>query len=120
MINVCGPLSAVGSGVRTQTIMEKERKNRKLRCKFCGKRFKKGGTRYRIRIEVLSDFNGYLEDWSRKPEDFLQKKIQKALEDTKNMTEKEIEEQIYLKREFLACVKCREKFLKDLRTFRSE
>ena len=31
---------------------------------------------------------------------------------TKDMTEKEIEEQIYLKREFLACLKCREKFLK--------
>ncbi len=91
--------------------MEKERKERKLRCDFCSRRFKKGGTRYRIKIEVVSDFNGYLEDWSKKPKDFLQKNIEKTLEDTKGMTEKEIEEQIYLKREFLCCVRCREKLL---------
>jgi len=94
--------------------MEKEIKGQKPRCGFCGKRFKKGSTRYRIRIEVASDFDGYLEDWSKKPEDFLQKKIEKALEHTRDMTEKEIEEQIYLKREFLACIKCREDFLKAL------
>ena len=97
--------------------MEKEIKGEKLRCGFCGKRFKKGSTRYRIRIEVASDFDGYLEDWSKKPEDLLQKRIEKTLEDTRDMTEKEIEEQIYLKREFLACVKCREDFLKTLRSF---
>ena len=94
--------------------MEKEKSNRKARCDFCGKRFKKGSTRYRIKIEVVSDFDGYLEDWSRKPQDFLQVKIDKALEHTKDMSEKQIAEQIYLKREFLACVKCREDFLKAL------
>jgi hypothetical protein len=99
---------------------EKKKEDTKLRCDFCGKRFKKGGTRYRIKIEVVSDFDGYLEDWSKKPNDFLQRKIKKTLEDTKDMTEKEIEEQVYLKREFLACVKCREKFLKNLKNFRAE
>lgn len=97
--------------------MEKEKSERKLRCDFCGKRFKKGGTRYRIKVEVISDFDGYLEDWSKKPEDFLQKKIQKIHEDTKDMTEKEIEEQVYLKREFLICVGCRERFCENLRDF---
>lgn len=97
--------------------MEKDRSDRKPRCDFCGKRFKKGSTRYRIRIEVASDFNGYLEDWSKKPEDFLEKKIHKALEDTRDLTEKELEEQIYLKREFRACVKCREDFLRALKGF---
>jgi hypothetical protein len=101
-------------------MMGKKKEDTKLRCDFCGKRFKKGGTRYRIKIEVASDFDGYLEDWSKKPDDFLQRKIQKALEDTKNMTEKEIEEQVYLKREFLACVKCREKFLKYLENLTSK
>jgi hypothetical protein len=93
--------------------MEKELKDKKLRCNFCGRRFKKGGTKYRIKIEIVSDFDGYLEDWSKKPDDYLQKKIEKSLEHTRDMTEKEIEEQIYLKRELLACLKCREKFLKD-------
>jgi len=100
--------------------MKKEKSERKLRCDFCGKRFKKGGTRYRIKVEVISDFDGYLEDWSKKPEDFLQKRIQEMLEHTKDMTEKEIEEQVYLKREFLTCVKCRERFCENLRDFRAE
>jgi hypothetical protein len=100
--------------------MIKEKKDKKLRCDFCGKRFKKGGTRYRIKIEVISDFNGYLEDWSKKPEDYLQRKVELAIQDTKNMTEKEIEEQIYLKREFLSCVRCKDKFLKDMGNLTSE
>ncbi len=94
--------------------MKKEKPETKLRCGFCGKRFKKGGTRYRIKVEVFSDFDGHLEDWSKKPEDYLLEKVRKALEDTEDMTEKEIEEQVYLKRELLACVKCREKFLRNL------
>jgi hypothetical protein len=100
--------------------MEKEKKDKKLRCDSCGKRFKKGGTRYRIKVEVLSDFDGYLEDWSKKPDDFLQKKIQKIDENTRDMTEKEIEEQVYLKREFLVCVECRERFCRNLKDFTTE
>ena len=100
--------------------MEKKNSDRKLRCDFCGKRFKRGGTRYRIKVEVISDFDGYLEDWSKKPDDYLQKKIQKTLEETKDMTEKEIQEEIYLKRSFLACIKCRERFLRNLGSHRTE
>ncbi len=83
----------------------------KRRCHLCGKRFKKGGTRYRINLEIISDFDGHIEDFSKKPDDYLQQKIQKALEETKEMTEKELEEEIYLKRNWLVCVNCREKFL---------
>jgi hypothetical protein len=92
----------------------------KPRCDFCGKRFKKGGTRYRIKIEVLSDFDGYLEDISEKPLDYMEKKIKKIIEETKDMTEKEIEEEVYLKREFLVCVGCREEFLRVLKDFYRE
>jgi hypothetical protein len=83
----------------------------KLRCDLCGKRFKKGGTRYRINLEVVSDFDGYIEDFSRKPDDYLKLKIEKALKETEEMTEKELEEEIYLKRNWLVCVNCRERFL---------
>lgn len=100
--------------------MEKELKDKKLRCDFCGRRFKKGGTKYRIKIEIVSDFDGHLEDWSKKPDDYLQKKIEKSIEHTRDMTEKEIEEQIYLKREFLACLECREKLLKGFGNYISE
>ena len=120
MLHVGRPQRTAESGRRIYLMMKKEKSETKLRCDFCGKRFKKGGTRYRIKVEVLSDFDGHLEDWSKKPEDYLQEKIRKALEDTKDMTEKEIEEQVYLKREFLACVKCREGFLRNLGKFTVE
>ena len=87
----------------------------KPRCGICGKRFKKGSTRYRINLEIISDFDGYIEDFSKKPEDYLEKKIEKILDETKNKTEKELEEEIYLKRNWLVCTNCREKFIRFLK-----
>ena len=89
----------------------------KLRCDVCGKRFKKGQTRYRINIEVISDFDGYIEDFSKKPQDFLEKKIQETIKETGELTEKELEEEVYLNRQGLICVNCREEFLKLLKKF---
>lgn len=89
----------------------------KLRCDVCGKRFKKGGTRYRINLEVISGFDGCIEDFSKKPEDYLEKKIQKIIKQTEKMTAKELEEEVYLKRRWLLCVNCREEFLKLLGKF---
>jgi len=95
-------------------------KKEKPRCNFCGKRFRKGKTRYRIKIEIISDFDGYLEDLSKKPKDFMEKKIKKIIENTKDLSEKELEEQIYLKREFLVCVRCREEFLRSLKELKDK
>jgi hypothetical protein len=94
---------------------EKLSDRKKLRCDICGKRFRKGGTRYRINLEVISDFDGYIQDFSEKPEDYLEKKIEKILEQTKDKTEKELEEEVYLKRNWLVCINCREKLVKFLK-----
>jgi len=83
----------------------------KLRCDLCGRRFKKGGTRYRLHLEMISDFDGYIEDFSKKPEGYLRKRIERILDETKKMSEKELEEEIYLKRNLLICIGCREKFV---------
>jgi hypothetical protein len=87
----------------------------KLRCDFCDKRFKKGGTRYRINFEVISDFDGYIEDFSKRPDDYLKERIAGILDQTKDMTEEEIEEEVYLKRNWLVCVSCRERLLRALK-----
>ncbi len=92
-------------------------KKQRLRCDVCGKRFKKGQTRYRINLEVISDFDRYIEDFSKKPENYLEKKIHKILKETKEKTEKELEEEVYLERHWLMCVGCREEFLKLLKKF---
>ena len=86
----------------------------KLRCHICGKRFKKGATRYRINLEIISDFDGHIEDFSKKPEDHLEKKIGEILKETEHMSEQELEEEVYLNRRWLVCVGCRARFLKLL------
>jgi ubiquitin len=68
-------------------------------------------------LEIISDFDGYIEDVSKKPEDFLEKKIKTILNETKEVTEKELEEEVYLKRHGLVCVNCREEFLRLLGKF---
>ena len=83
----------------------------KARCEVCGKRFKKGGTRYRVNLEIISDFDGHIEDFSKKPGDHLEKKIGEILEETEEMSEQELEEEIYLKRSWRVCVNCRAKVL---------
>jgi pyruvate/oxaloacetate carboxyltransferase len=93
-------------------------KRQKVRCDVCGKRFKKGGTRYRINLEVISDFDGYIEDFSKKPEDYLEKKLDKIMKETEEMTEEQLEEDVYLRRQWLMCVNCREQFLKTLQKFK--
>lgn len=93
-------------------------KKQRLRCDVCGKRFKKGKTRYRINLEVISDFDGYIQDFSKKPQDYLQKKIQKIIKQTEEMTEEQLEEEVYLKRHWFMCVNCREEFLKTLEKFK--
>jgi hypothetical protein len=90
-------------------------KKTKLRCDLCGKRFKKGGTRYRINLEVISDFDGYIEDFSKKPQDYLKEKVARILDQTKEMTEEELEEEVYLKRNWLVCVTCRDKLVRALK-----
>jgi hypothetical protein len=86
----------------------------KLRCDLCGRRFKKGGTRYRINLEVISDFDGHIENFSKKPEGHLEKKIGEILKETEEMSEQELEEEIYLKRNWLVCVNCRERLMRSL------
>jgi len=86
----------------------------KARCEVCGKRFKKGATRYRVSLEIVSDFDGHIEDFSNKPDDHLQKKIGEMLKQTEKMSEQELEEEIYLKRNWRVCVNCRAKFLRLL------
>ena len=87
----------------------------KARCEVCGKRFRKGGTRYRVNLEIISDFDGHIEDFSKKPDDHLENKIGEILKETEHMSEQELEEEIYLKRNWRVCVNCRAKLLKVLK-----
>ena len=90
---------------------------RKVNCAQCGKRLKKGGLKYKIKVQVVSDFDGYLEDYSRKPLDYLEKKLQTLERDLTCRTEKELEEDVYIEKSFLVCEECRDIFVKSLKKF---
>lgn len=74
------------------------------RCARCGRRFRKGGTYYTVKAELISVFDGHIND---RAADFEKKlgEIEKELKDT---PEKELEEQVYKKIEYLVCVACRD------------
>jgi hypothetical protein len=99
---------------------ESLQESKKLRCDFCGKRLKKGGTRYRLRLELFADFDGYLEDFSKKPENFVKERIEKIFKQTEDKTEKELEEEIYLRKYALLCISCRDEFLKNIEAFEKD
>lgn len=90
---------------------------KKLRCIRCGKRLKKGGLKYNIKLEVASDFDGYLEDFSNKPLNYLEKRLKSLEQDLEKRTEKELEEDVYIQKSFLVCEECRDLFVRILKGF---
>jgi len=90
---------------------------RKVNCAQCGRRLKRGGLKYNIKIQVVSDFDGYLEDYRRKPLDYLEKKLQTLERDLAYRTSKELEEDVNLERVFLVCEECRDVFVRSLKRF---
>ena len=75
----------------------------KARCGRCGKRLKKGGNNYRLECLILSDFDGYL-DISATKKDWQE--IVDEIEHS-DLTEEELEEQVYFKLEQKLCFDCR-------------
>lgn len=90
---------------------------KKERCARCGKRLKKGGLKYNIKVQVVSDFDGYLEDYSKKPQDYLEKKLLKLERDFQDKTEEELLEDIYIEKSLLTCESCRDWFVSNLKEF---
>ena len=88
----------------------------KKRCAKCGKRLKKGGAAYRLKAELISDFDGYLPMTNK---DLSQQLID--IEDlVQGKDEKELMEQVYIKFDHLLCQECRDKLESHLRPEVSE
>ncbi len=83
---------------------------RKSRCARCGKRFKKGGPAFRLKAELISHFDGYIAD-SRETLGDLVEKIENQMLD---LTEEDLEKQIYQKFEYLVCPSCRDELARLL------
>jgi ribosomal protein S27E len=82
----------------------------KVRCARCGKRLKKGGLSYRLKAELLSHFDGYIQDSGKS----LAELVEKIEQDMEQMTEEQLQTQVYQKFEYIVCPDCRneiERFL---------
>ena len=88
-------------------MIEKE----KARCTRCGKRFKKGGVRYRIKTELISHFDGHLAINQNESMSEMRSKLGSDLD---GLTEEQLEKQIYYKIEYLVCPVCRDEIEKYL------
>ncbi len=76
----------------------------KNRCARCGKRFKKGGQSYRLKAELISHFDGFLEYNDKRN---LDEKLAELNAEMENMSEAEITKQVYEKFEYIICPSCR-------------
>jgi DNA-directed RNA polymerase subunit RPC12/RpoP len=77
----------------------------KHRCARCGKRFKKGGISYRLKAELISHFDGHIDVSGKKG---LDEVIDKINEDLAGLAQKQIENQVYQKFEYIVCPSCRD------------
>jgi hypothetical protein len=77
---------------------------KKSRCARCGKRFRKGGPAYRIKAELISHFDGHIRGSGKELKELVAE-IETLME---NITEEELERQIYRKFEYLVCPACRD------------
>ena len=92
---------------------------KKRRCHLCGKRFKKGGLKYHLKAELISDFDGYLSVPYDEKKDYAQE-IKDTIEASKGKSEKELEEEVYQKFEFLLCVDCKKRLVSFLKSREKE
>ena len=76
----------------------------KSRCARCGKRLRKGGPAYRLKAELLSHFDGHIRGGNKGLGELVEE-IESLM---KNMTEEELEKQIYQKFEYIVCPSCRD------------
>jgi hypothetical protein len=86
----------------------------KARCARCGKRLKKGGVSYRLRAELISRFDGYIQDKGKD----LDETLEKIESDVAGMSEEELEKQVYQKIEYIVCSSCRDEIERFLDTER--
>lgn len=78
-------------------------------CDRCHSELPLGSTQYKVRIEITSDFDGYLPDMDES--DQLQSQI---LTQLAQLDEQTLEDQVHMELNLTLCPACRARFLEDL------
>ncbi len=72
-------------------------------CSGCGRKLKRGEVKYVIYISIVSDFDGVLPVCD-------DEYIEAVIERGKEMSEEELDREVYEEMAFLVCKSCRDKF----------
>ncbi len=77
--------------------------DRKSRCERCGRRLRKGGDNYRLKVTLVSDFDGYLDPaaFHKSPMEIIES-IERS-----PLTARELEEQVIYDLDQKICQECR-------------
>ena len=81
------------------------------KCDGCDKDLPLGTSRYTVRVEITSDFDGFLpETDDGDPEEALCS----VLDQIDRMTEEELEDDVHLEAEMTLCKSCRDKLVESI------
>ena len=78
-------------------------------CDRCDAELPLGATRYRVRIEITSDWDGYLPDM-----DLDEHAKDRLLQQLANLDEQTLEDQVHMELALTLCPACRAHFLEEL------
>ncbi len=84
------------------------------KCEACGRKLYVGSTGYNVRIEVLSDFDGFLPDYREKDDLGAARGIMENLE---HFSTEKLEEDVHVEIEMVLCRNCKKKLLDQLDNF---
>ncbi|OGL38950.1 MAG: hypothetical protein A2149_09350 [Candidatus Schekmanbacteria bacterium RBG_16_38_11] len=78
------------------------------RCLKCGKNFKEGNLRYKVKILVSSDFDGVLNESEEEID------LHELMQEIENRESEELEDEVHKEINFLLCKPCRDVFVRDI------
>jgi len=77
------------------------------RCARCGRPLPRGGTAYRVKVDVTSTFDGYI---PCDPSEDTTAQLRKIAAELKSLPTELLEEEVHLEFAFLICLPCKERF----------
>lgn len=81
------------------------------KCDGCSKELPIGSTKYNVRIEVQSDYDGFLTEYD---EDADVSSLDALLDEIEQMSAEDLEEDVHLEVQFTLCPECRNRFVEQV------
>jgi hypothetical protein len=78
-------------------------------CDKCGEYLPEGSLKYSVQIQLISDFDGVIVCDTADPE----LETQELLEEAEEISEQELEDEVYQELSFVLCGRCRRRFARD-------